>query len=214
MSLMWKGFSLRDAGQHVLDVDHADDIVERLAVDRHSGEWASSDAWISAGSCQCAIIDRHDVGARHHDVVHGTCRAASGHWRGAPARPRRSIASASRRSSISSSMVSRSVVSPRPPRIVLTSREIAGEGLLVGPVFTGRSTAGYVCHCHVGWSVVAPSAPVSPWRQRPGRVGGVGIGDAHAGEDTAFPVFPCGRRRRRIGGHNRAGAECHERPDA
>ena len=56
-----------DVADQILDVDHADGIVQRLAVDRHARM-----AGILEGAQQIDERDRHldggDVGARHHDV--------------------------------------------------------------------------------------------------------------------------------------------------
>jgi hypothetical protein len=57
-----------EPAQEVLDVDHADGIVEGLAVDRQPGMVGLHEAaqqFVDAG----VLVDRHDLGARHHHVL-------------------------------------------------------------------------------------------------------------------------------------------------
>ena len=153
---------LRDAGQHVLDVDHADDIVERFTVDRHAGMGFLGHAFDQRRK-RGVDIDRHDVGARHHGIDHGAVAQLQDIGEEHPlVRGDRSFGFAPFLDQFLYGVAQRRVAASPQDR-PQPAAKLTGEGiLLVGPVFTGRSTAGYVCHCHMGWSVVAPSAPVSP----------------------------------------------------
>ena len=59
-----------DIGKNVLDVDHADDVVELLAIDRQAGVAVVAD---QLDRLVQGHVGAHgdDVGARHHDVVGG-----------------------------------------------------------------------------------------------------------------------------------------------
>ena len=61
---------LGDRGQHVLDVDEADHVVERFAIDRHARVALLDHAAHHIGERRLDV-ERHDVDARHHDVGGG-----------------------------------------------------------------------------------------------------------------------------------------------
>ena len=72
-----------DRRQHVLDVDEADHVVQRLAIDRHARMAVLDHAFDDFGK-RLVDIERDDIDARHHDVagvalVHlaGCCRSGT-----------------------------------------------------------------------------------------------------------------------------------------
>ena len=63
-----------DRGQHVLDVDEADHVIERLAIDRHARMAVLDHAFDDFGK-RLLDIERDDIDARHHDVGGVAARA-------------------------------------------------------------------------------------------------------------------------------------------
>ena len=58
----------REDGEHVLDVDHADDGIELAAIDRQAAVPGLGEQLDEGGEAR-ALLDRDDVGARHADVA-------------------------------------------------------------------------------------------------------------------------------------------------
>ena len=66
----WNWLVLAAPCQDVLDVDHADRVVQRLAIDRQTGVAAAGHRIDDLGEAGLAF-DGDDVGARHHHVFGG-----------------------------------------------------------------------------------------------------------------------------------------------
>ena len=59
---------LGDEAEHVFDVDDADDVVDRLAVDRETAV-AASHYTFRRSRAYCARLKPDGLGARHHDFA-------------------------------------------------------------------------------------------------------------------------------------------------